>query len=249
MKAVQAVLLAVALAVGAASTAGATPLRIDAVDVQSQYTGFSPVVADSGVFTFNDTFNGTNPSPERGTVTASDVAGLLSGRVDLEIVLDTSSFNPATSTPVGAPFVGTGPGPEIVIWDPTETTVLLAFDVDFIDVTVVAPFGDGSLTLGTPNLPDYGLSSQLSVSGGTLAGTVGGIGTRAVLEIIIDSPSPQLTTANLFGYLNDSFTVGIPGSPPVGQVDIAIVIPEPSVFALGATALVALVLRSRRRPA
>jgi hypothetical protein len=247
MKSVHGVLLSVAVLIGMASTAGATPLRIDAVDAESQYTGFNPVVADSGVFTFNDTFNGTNPSPERGTVTSSDVAGLLNGRVDLEIVLDTTSYDPATSTPLGAPFVGTGPGAEIVIWDATETSVLLSFDVSFINVTSVAPFGDGSFAMGAPNLNGYGVSSQLAVSGGSLAGAVGGIGTAAVLEIIVDSPSPQLTTSNLFGYLNDSFTVGIPSQPPVGQVDIAIVIPEPSLFALGTVALAGLVFTSRRR--
>jgi hypothetical protein len=247
MKAVQVTLLGAAVAVmlGWAAAAGATPLRIDAVDAQSQYTGFNPVVSDSGVFTFNDTFNGTNPSPERGTVTSSDVAGLLSGRVDLEIVLDTTSYDPATSTPLGAPFVGTGPGAEIVIWDASETSVLLTFDVGFINVTSVAPFA-----MGTPNLDGYGVSSQLTVAGGSLAGAVGGIGTAAVLEIIVDSPSPQLTTGTLFGYLNDSFTVGIPDQPPVGQVDIAIVIPEPSVFVLGAAALGAgMAWQSRRRTA
>lgn len=252
MNAGRALLLAAVMAMGTASGASAVSFRIDAVDTQSQYTGFTPTpVANSGVFTFNDTANGLNV-PEPGQVTASEATGIpVNSLVDLEIALDTSGFDPATGSLASATFVGTGPGAELLIWDPTGSTVLLALDIDFIDVTTVGPkpFFDGSFTMGAPSLTQYGLSSQLQVVGGTQAASVGGIGTRAVLEILVDSPVPEVSTTNVSGYLNDSFVVGLPDTPPVGQVDIALTIPEPGGLLLGAAAVLAGLGVARRRAA
>jgi len=108
----------------------ATAVSIGGTDAQSQYT------AVDGVFTFDDTLNGLNPSPEPGTVTTADnpaLAGLVGGLIDLELLLDTTGgFNPAAGFITDASFVGTGPGSEIVIWDSTGSTILLALDVSFV---------------------------------------------------------------------------------------------------------------------
>lgn len=239
---------------GWSGSAAALGIELSGVDLQSQYTGFNPVVTDSGVFTFHDTVNGTNPSPEPGTVTTeSHPLGLVGGRIDLEIMLDTSSFDPATGNLLGAPFIGTGVPNEIMIWDSTQTTVLLAFGVDFIDVTGVTPqfppyLPDSIITLGENVLSGLGVSSRLVVQGGTKAADVGGIGTEAVLQLTISNPDPQVTTTNLNGYLDDSFVVGIPGDPPTYGVNWEItIVPEPSTALLLGGSLLAWTALARRR--
>jgi len=236
-------------ALGWSGSATALGIEISGVDIQSQYTGFNPVVADSGVFTFRDSV-----SAYRGTVTTeSQPLGLVGGRIDLEIMLDTSSFNPATGNLLGAPFTGTGVPNEIVIWDSTETTALLTFGVDFVDVTGVTPqyppFLPGSIiTLGENVLNGLGVSSRLLVQGGSMAAAVGGVGTRAVLQLTISNPDPQVTTTNMNGYLDDSFTVGIPGTPPTYGVNWEItIVPEPGTLLLVGGSLVLWAALTRRR--
>lgn len=239
---------------GWSGSATALGIEISGVDIQSQYTGFNPVVSDSGVFTFNDTINGTNPNPEPGTVTTeSQPLGLVGGRIDLEIMLDTTSFNPATGNLLGAPFIGTGVPNEIVIWDSTLNTVLLAFGVDFVDVTGVTPqyppfLPDSIITLGENVLSGLGVSSRLVVQGGSVAAAVGGVGTQAVLQLTISNPDPQVTTTNMNGYLDDSFVVGIPGAPPTYGVNWEItIVPEPSTSLLVGGSLLVWAAAARRR--
>ncbi len=247
------------LVVGWSGSATAAPIEIGGVDVQSQYTGFVPVPpdtdppADAGVFTFYDSINGSNPNPEPGTVTTeSQTLGLIGGRVELEIMLDTSSFDPATGSLLDASFIGTGATPEIVIWDSTQTTVLLAFDVSFVDVAVFTPeipgLTDSIITLGDSVPDSLGVLSSLSVVGGTLASAVGGEGTLAVLRLTISKPDPQVTVTNFVGYLDDSFAVGIPGDPPTLGVNWEItIVPEPGTFLLVCGSLAAFAALSRRR--
>ncbi|MCG8588431.1 MAG: hypothetical protein MJE66_04000 [Proteobacteria bacterium] len=234
--------------------AGAT-IRFGGVDAQSQYTGFSgpPGPDTPGVFTFNDTVNGANPGPEPGTVTTEEnIAGLVGGRINLELFLDTSSYDPATDSLLDARFVGTGPTPEITIWDAGQTTLLLSFDVQFVDVVSASPFGGGALSLGDSPRgdPPQAVNSSLLVSGGSLAGAVGGIGTEAVLQLILSRPNPALPIAGFpffNGYLNDSLTVGITTNPlSAVNWDIAIV-PEPDTGILVGASLVVLGLLRRER--
>jgi hypothetical protein len=232
-------------------------VAIGGVDAQSQYLGFTPVVADSGVFTFEDTLNGTNPAPEPGTVTTADgagLAGLIGGAIDLEIMLDTGSFNPATDNILNATFIGTGAGPEIIIWDsPARNTVLLALDVDFVNVTQILPSYPpfipccGSFTIGQPELSTYGVESQLAVTGGTYAAAVGGIGTGATLQIFISDPVPTFDSTVTTTYLNDDFTVGFnvnPSSEVTWELNF---VPEPGTALLAAVGLAGLAMAGRSR--
>ncbi|MGH0035052.1 MAG: PEP-CTERM sorting domain-containing protein [Myxococcota bacterium] len=237
----------------------AQAVAIGGVDAQSQYTGYTPVVGDSGVFTFEDTLNGTNPSPEPGTVTTADapgLAGLIGGAIDLEIMLDTSGFNPAAGNLLDASFLGTGAAPEIIIWDsPARNTVLLALDVDFVNVTQILPAFPpfipccGSFTIGQPEVSSYGVQSQLQVVGGTFAAAAGGIGTGATLQIFISDPVPTLDNTNVNSFLNDDFTVGFnvnPSSEVTWEINF---VPEPGTTLLACSGLAGLAMagRSRRR--
>ncbi|MCP5059189.1 MAG: PEP-CTERM sorting domain-containing protein [bacterium] len=237
------------LALGAALVlvAGAAQaVSIGGTDAQSQYT------ASSGIFTFDDTVSGT---AERGTVTTADnpaLAALVSGRIDLEIKLDTSGFNPATDLITGASFIGTGPAAEILIWDSTETIVLLSFDVTFVNVTnalpsEIAPPG-GTIIVGNPVASSYGTDSALTVAGGTMAAAAGGIGTQAVLHINISDPVPTFDLADLFNYLDSDFTVGLDVGPTSEVVwEIELLVPEPGTVLLLGMGIA--VLASRRRSA
>lgn len=251
----QALLALAAFVVLAPATAAA--ISFSGIDAQSQYTGFAspPGIETPGLFTFDDTMNGTNPTPEPGVVTGTNgVAGVLGGLIDLELLLDTSSFDPATDNLLGATFGGTGGG-EVLVWDATKTTVLLAFDVSFVEVSTVS--GTNNLfQMGDPEGSASSAFSQLTLTGGSLAGSVGGAGTPALLHLIVNDPDPPLPTTfperfTAPGYLNESFNSGFAGAGTANAgVNWAItIVPEPGTAGLVALGLVALGVRGRRRRA
>lgn len=245
------------LAVGAlwAGPALSVPIaQIGGVDSETAYNGFDGVPAgQNGILTFDDAFNGFN-DPEQGQVTTSaQVPALIGGKVYFEALLDTSAFVPATGDVRDAVFIGTGAGPEITILSPIDnTTVLLAFDIDFIEVTQGIPSGGlggatGTIILGNPQESEYGITSQLQVAGGTLNALVGGVGTPAVMEMLMSALAPTMTKAlRNAGYLNTDFTNGVGGSLEDTTWNITI-IPEPSSAVLVGVALVGLVAIARRR--
>lgn len=241
----------------AVAPATASAISFSGLDAQSQYTGFAspPGIETPGLFTFDDTMNGTNPNAEPGVVTGSNgVAGVLGGVIDLQLLLDTSGFDPATDNLQGATFGGTGGG-EVLVWDSTKTTVLLAFDVSFVQVASVS--GTNNLfQMGDPEGSATSGFSLLTVSGGSLAGSVGGAGMPALLHLIVNDPDPPLPTTfperfTAPGYLDESFNSGFAGAGTANAgVNWAItIVPEPGTAGLVALGLLALGLRGRRQRA
>jgi hypothetical protein len=220
----------------------ALAVSIAGVDLETQYNG------TSGIFTFDDTINGTNPNAEPGTVTTADnpaLADLVDGLIDLEMVLDTSGgFNPAAGSFLDASFVGTGAAAEIVIWDETGTIVLLAMDITFVDVTNGLPseFAPpaGQIVVGNPTIGSVGTDSLITVVGGTHAGAAGGLGTQGVLHLNIANPVPSFDLADANNWWSQDFTVGLNVNPTSAIVWEIEFVPEPGTVILLGGGLAAL---------
>jgi hypothetical protein len=239
------------LALVAATPAFALGIHIGGIDAETQYNRPGAPVA-AGVLTFDDEFNGFNDA-EPGVVTSSDLAALLGADVNLEVALDTSGFDPVTGDVRNAVFIGTGAGPEIVMM--SGNTTLLSFQVHMLDVEQALRAGgilggpDGTIVLGNPELENFGISSNLTVAGGTLNALVGGVGTPAVMEMLLSSLNPAMTQAlRNAGYLNLNFTNGVGTSAESTTWNITI-IPEPGTAVLLGFALLGVVAAARRRVA
>jgi len=249
--------LMIAALLGAVSPSTASEIHIGGIDVESQYTGAGLGVPEAGIFTFDDSLNGMN-DPELGEVDSEDLAGfdLIGARVGFEAMLSTTGndgnpFDPATGNLRKARFVGTG-GMDMWILDPSDNvTILLAFNLSFIDVTAAdlafpPADPDGLIFLGDPT--PTATTSLLTLSGGTLNAVVGGIGTQARLSVEMATITPALLLrADRIGYLNANFTSGV-GAPPVATTNWNItIIPEPSTAVLLGFALLGLLATARRR--
>jgi hypothetical protein len=248
--------LAAGLALLAANAASAAPIHIGGVDVETQYTGFVGAPTDAGVLTFNDHDNG-HADAAPGVVTSSDLAALLGAAVNFEVKLSPldvngDPFDPAAGDVRLAQFIGLGSMPEITIVDNTAT-VLLAFQVHLLDVQQAAhsgtPIGtpDGKIVLGNPQIENFGIASNLTVAGGTLSALVGGVGTPAVMELLMSSLNPEMTKALRDStYLNTDFSNGVGTSLESTTWNITI-IPEPSTAVLLGFALLGVLASARRR--
>jgi hypothetical protein len=243
-----------AVALCAANPAASLEINIGGVDSETQYNR-PGAPNQAGILTFDDEFNGWN-APEPGSVTSSDLAALLGADVNFEALLDTSSFDPVTGDVRNAVFVGTGAGPEITMM--SGNTVLLAFDVSFLKVTQAIPSGalggpTGSIILGNPQIDQIGVTSDLTVVGGTLNALVGGVGTKAAMEMLMSSLDPTMTkTLRNNGYLNLNVTngVGLAGVSTTWNIRVNAFVPEPHATLLvagGALTLIGLGRRIRRR--
>jgi len=228
------------LALAASSPAAAAPIALGGVDARSEYTYNAGT--DVGVYTFADTLTG-----EAGTVTTADLGGFIGGRITLELLLDTTGFDPTTDNMLDAQFIGTG-GNEIVIWDATQTTTLLSFDVDFVDTVQFGIANGSSITIGENTVGGVDVTSRLTVTGGTRAGDVGGIGSPAALKLTLNRPQPAVTLANFQGYWGTSLiTVGNGYAPLSASNWDLLIIPEPGTLLLVGLGVAALagVRRSR----
>ena len=231
-----------------AAPAASLSVQIGGVDSETQYT------ASNGVLTFFDAFNGFN-QPEHGVIDTSFQVPAFQGKlVMFEAMLDTTSFNPATDDVRNAVFIGTGAAAELTIWDftvvgntVTPTNLLLALDVNFIDVTQAFRSGgalggpDGTILMGAFDAQTFGVTSALHVVGGSLNQTVGGVGTGAVMEILMSSLNPPMTKAlRNGGYLALNFSNGV-GTTAVSTTWNLTFVPEPrTALLLGAGLLGAL---------
>lgn len=247
-------LLAVALLI--AAPAAALEIHIGGIDANSQYTGFVGAPTGPGILTFDGN------TPELGRVTSYDlpalnlIQGPNQAKVNFEAILGPISqlgvnFNPATDNVKQAIFLGTS-GPDFTILDPIDNmTVLLAFELNFIEVTGATKFvadtdPDGSILFGDPTAT--ATSSKLVLVGGTLNNLVGGIGTEARMEILMATLTPPIMArADFKGYLNADFLSGV-GAPPVATTTWNLtIIPEPSTAALLGFSLLGILAVARRR--
>jgi hypothetical protein len=257
-------LLAAALLI--AAPAAALEIHIGGIDANSQYTGWNTLLSPpsppaAGILSFDDQFNNYN-TPELGRVTSYDlpalnlIQGPNQAKVTFEAELGPLSqgglnFNPALNNVKQAIFLGTE-GADFTILDPIDNmTVLLAFELDFIEVTGAtrARAGvdpDGSILFGDPTAT--ATSSKLVLSGGTLANLVGGIGTQARLELLMGTLTPPiLAKADFTGYLNTNFLSGVGSAPVATTVWNLTIIPEPSTAALLGFSLLGILAAARRR--
>ena len=253
-----------------AGPAGAAEIfHIGGNDRISQYEGFDSGQTNPGMFTFNENANGGNPIPDLGVVTSEDLslgAGncpsgatfLCTAKVGFNAILGPisrlgGSFDPATSNIKQAVFLGL-PGPDMYFLDPADnSTVLLAFELNFIHVTQasfesIPANEDGTILMGNPD--PSAISSQLFLMGGTLNQLVGGIGSEARLEILMDSLTPAIMVKGDFkGYLNGNFLSGLGDAPvlPTTWNLTIIPVPEPSTAGLLGVSLLGLLALARRR--
>jgi hypothetical protein len=259
-------------ALGCALLAGSAQaaVHIGGVDVQSEFTKPTAVSGTPGLFSFTDAFNSGN-NPEPGVVTSSDLVGFnligVNARAFFDVILsplqenDVTPFNPATNDINLASFAGATPT-AFTIFQPQSNTgagqnipvdILLTFSVSFIDVTnarqasiIPGVDPDGQIKFGNPEPND--VTSLLTVTGGSLANLVGGVGTTARLEVLVVTPNPAiLTKADLSGYFANNWTGGNAAQPVSATTWNLTIIPEPSTAALLGGALVALVAIARRR--
>lgn len=263
-----------AFALLVAGPAAALEFHIGGNDRITQYYGFDGSQPWPGLLTFQEPSNGSNPTPDLGTVTSEDLAGgvancslganvLCNAKVQFDAILGPLSqqglnFNPATDNIKQAIFLGAKPGADMVFIDPNDNvTVLLAFELNFIDVTqastqLLPQNPEGTILLGNP--AGTAASSKLVLTGGTLNQLVGGVGSEARLQLLMDSLTPPILAKGDFkGFLNGNFLSGAGGTPVLPTVfDLTIIaIPEPSTAALlgfSLLSLLALARRSGRRP-
>jgi hypothetical protein len=252
-----------------AAPAAALEFHIGGNDRISQYYGFDGSQPWPGLLTFQEPSNGSNPTPDLGSVTSEDLAGggancslganvLCNAKVEFDAILGPISqqgvnFVPSTSNIKQAIFLGANVGADMVFIDPNDNvTVLLAFELNFIEVTqaskeLLPQNPDGTILLGNPT--GTADSSKLVLIGGTLNQLVGGVGSEARLQLLMDSLTPSILAKGDFaGFLNGNFLSGAGGTPVLPTVfDMTIIaIPEPSTAALLGFSLLSLLALARR---
>lgn len=253
-------ILALGAAFCTAAAALADPIAtLGGIDATGQYACPSgPGPTCFGTLSFDD----PSPGPDPGEVTTADplLSAALGAWVSFEVVLGPvmnycvdadppctdPNFVPDTTNIRWARFLGSGD--DFVIFD-DGMNVLLAFDINFIDVSTFVkaandPVGDGAISLGGFSEESYKVYSQLAISGGTLNQLVGGVGTPAVLAVQLISLTPSLADAK--GYFGNNFLTGVGPAPVSASTWDLTIIPEPSTAVLLGSGLLGLIASARR---
>lgn len=215
-----------ALAVFLASGASASLIDIAGTDAETGFDATTKVLSSA-----SDGIPGTVVEPNSGTIFGADI--------NWSIVMDgVEQF--AT---IGTRFVGANVGSaDVWITDPTTFDVLLTVEIQEIFVTniVYGPAGvfSTSMNLGGIDSQVATGQSDVTITGGTLAGDFGGIGTSGLMFILLDTPSKA------FSFFSPTF-----GSSFTGQTNSQfnfLPVPEPSTGLLVGLPLIGIALWRKR---
>ncbi len=159
------------------------------------------------------------------------VASLRGKSFHVEFVMEGTE----TSGTVGTRFVGTDDGlADVTVYD--GGTLLLALDVDFIDVTSIS--GTSLKTINFGGLSGTGLSG-LTVVGGDLADDFGGLGSPASMLISV------VRIGGTLGHIFDADFNTVGAAIYDVYLDPPAASPEPSTLLLLGAGLAGLALRAR----
>lgn len=192
----------------------------------------------------------TATDPEASfTLATGVITSSMNGPTEDAVVLSGPSF-PAGSTlhveaqldvdsgfTIGSVFIGTpDASPDLYILDAIGTPLITA-DIAFINVTGLAsgPAGSGttSVTLGDLS----GTGSDVTLTGGTLAGLFGGAGAKADLSLLFNNPTDEF---GFFSTFDTDWTSQM-------NVQLQFQVPEPGTFTLLTMPLLGLAMWRRAR--
>ncbi|MCA9509255.1 MAG: hypothetical protein R3E88_06750 [Myxococcota bacterium] len=221
----RAVLLAGAIGFAVPSAARAATIDIEATDASTGYDVSTGKIE-------------TNADGLAATVVQPNTGALFQGKLNWTLQLDTVE-SPVT---IGTRFVGgNASSADVWITDVTGTTVLLALEVNEIFVSNIVPGFAGSfatsLNLGGIDPDVSSGQSSVTITGGTLAGDFGGIGTDGLMFVLMDTPTKNFFPGAVF---NSSF------SAQSNTQFHFLPVPEPGAGLLIGSALLALAVRERR---
>lgn len=218
------VAVAVAACLLVAPTAGAVLIDVAGTDLATAYTAGAPGEIDS------------QSDGSAAFVTSSANPALAGAEIEFKLQLDATPIAPGTA--LGSLWSGANAGgADVLIIDPGTLDVLVALEVNSLEGGNVTASSPGnvlnSFTLGS--LDELDPKSDLSITGGTLAGLFGGIGNAAHLQLTITNIDTTITAPPFgFGLLNGSF-----GGTTNVQIGF-VATPEPGTGMLLGTALLGL---------
>jgi hypothetical protein len=161
-----------------ATSASASFIDLAGTDAVTGYDAGTKVLSSGA-----DSIPGTVVEPNSGTIFGADI--------NFSIVLDGTEASPVT---IGSRFVGANVGSaDVWVVDPVTFAVLLTIEVHEIFASNVT-FGSAGVFSTSMNFggidPDVASGqSDVTITGGDLAGDFGGIGTSGLMFILLDTPT------------------------------------------------------------
>lgn len=204
-----------------ASSASASLIDIAGTDAVTGFDAGTKVLSSA-----SDGIPGTVVLPNTGTIFGADI--------NFSIVMDGPEMFPVT---VGTRFIGANAGSaDVWITDPVTFDVLLTIEVNeiFVSNFVFGPAGVFSTSMNFGGIdPDVSSGqSDVTITGGTLAGDYGGVGTDGLMFILLDTPTKA------FGFGGTTFSSSFTAQTNT-QFNF-LPIPEPSTAVLLAGPLMGL---------